>query len=109
MVIPYNLFICNSQTVNMDEVAEFQRIEDDLPEEERKGNMGKILKDIIKICQGGWSFRQAQQNVGEICTLGEHVDTIEALLGKIAEDGKEAVLKAVDYQKKNATDALLQH
>lgn len=109
MVILYNLFICNSQTVNMDEAAQFQRMRDDLPEEERKGNMGKILKYILELCQSGWSFRQALKNVGEICTLGEHIDTIEALLGKITEDGKEAVLRAVDYQKKNASDALLQH
>ena len=93
----------------MDDVAEFQRMRDDLPEKEREGNMGKILKAIIKICPGGWSFCQAKQNVGEICTLGEHIDTIEALLGKITEDSKEAVLSAVDYQQKNATDALLQH
>ena len=71
--------------------------------------MGKILKYIIELCQSGWSFREALKNVGEICTLGEHIDTIEALLGKITEDGKEAVLSAVDYQKKNATDALLRH
>lgn len=93
----------------MDEAAQFQRMGDDLPEEERKGNMGKILKYILELCQSGWSFRQALKNVGEICTLGEHIDTIEALLGKITEDGKEAVLRAVDYQKKNASDALLQH
>lgn len=41
--------------------------------------------------------------------MGEHIDTIEALLGKITEDGKEAVLRAVDHQKKNASGALLQH
>ena len=95
--------------VNMDEAAAFQRRRDDLPEEERKGNKGKILKYVLELCQSGWSFRQALKNVGEIFTLGEHIDTIEALLGKITEDGKEAVLRAVDHQKKNASGALLQH
>ena len=109
MVILHNLFTCNLQTVNMDEIAAFQRMRDDLPEEQRKGNVGKILKYNIELCQSGWSFRQAFQNVGEIYTLGEHIDTIEALLGKITEDGKEAVLRDADYQKKNAPDALLQH
>ncbi|XP_067019397.1 uncharacterized protein [Acropora muricata] len=93
----------------MDEAAAFQRMRDDLPEEERKGNMGKILNYVVELCQSGWSFRQALKNVGEICTLREHIDTIEALLGKMTEDGKEAILRAVDYQKKNASDALLQH
>ena len=69
----------------------------------------KILKYVLELCQSGWSFRQALKNVGEICTLGEHIDTIEALLGKRTEDGKEAVLRAVNHQKKNASDALLQH
>lgn len=77
--------------VNMDEAAAFQRVRDDLPEEERKGNKGKILKYVLELCQSGWSFCQALKNVGEICTLGEHIVTIEALLGKITEDGKEAV------------------
>ena len=93
----------------MDEAAAFQRMQDELPEEERTGNVGKILKYVHELCQSGWSSREALKNVGEICTLGEHIDTIEALLGKIIGDGKEAVLKAVDFQKKNASDALLQH
>ena len=93
----------------MDEAAAFQRMLDDLPEEERKGNKGKILKYVVELCQSGWSFRQALKNVGDVCTLREHIDTIEALLGKMTEDGKEAILRAVDYQKKNASDALLQH
>ena len=45
--------------VNMDEAAAFQRVRDDLPEEERKGNKGKILKYVLELCQSGWSFCQA--------------------------------------------------
>lgn len=86
-----------------------QKMRDELTEEERKGNMGKILGYVLDLCRSGWSFRQALTNVGEICTLGEHIDTIEAMLGKITEDGKEAVLRTVDYQKKNATEAMLEH
>ena len=93
----------------MDDAAAIQRMRDELPEEERKGNMGKILGYVIDLCQSGWSFRQALSNVGEICTLGEHIETIEAMLGRITEDGKDAILRAVDYQKKNATEAMLEH
>ena len=93
----------------MDDAAAIQRMRDELPEEERKGNMGKILGYVIDLCQSGWSFRQALSNVGEICTLGEHIETIEAMLGRITEDGKDAILRAVDYQKKNATEAMLEY
>ena len=93
----------------MDDAAAIQRMRDELPEEERKGNMGKILGYVLDLCQSGWSFRQALSNVGEMCTLGEHIETIEAMLGRITEDGKDAILRAVDYQKKNATEAMLEH
>lgn len=93
----------------MDDAAAIQRMRDELPEEERKGNMGKILGYVIDLCQSGWSFRQALSNVGEMCTLGEHIETIEAMLGRITEDGKDAILRAVDYHKKNATEAMLEH
>ena len=93
----------------MDDAAAIQRMRDELPEEERKGNMGKILGYVLDLCQSGWSFRQALSNVGEMCTLGEHIETIEAMLGRITEDGKDAILRAVDYQKKNATEAMLEY
>ena len=93
----------------MDDAAAIQRMRDELPEEERKGNMGKILGYVLDLCQSGWSFRQALSNVGEMCTLGEHIETIEAMLERITEDGKDAILRAVDYQKKNATEAMLEY
>ena len=34
----------------MDEAAAFQGMLDDLPEEERKGNKGKILKYVLELC-----------------------------------------------------------
>ena len=89
--------------------AELRRVRDELPEEERKGNMGKILGYALSLYQNGWSFHQALTNVEEIGTLGEHVGIIEAMLGRITEDGKQAILRAVDYQTKNATEAMLEH
>ncbi|PFX22437.1 hypothetical protein AWC38_SpisGene13068 [Stylophora pistillata] len=88
--------------------SDIKKMWDELPEEERNGNMGKILGYITDLCQSGWSFREALKNVGEICTLGEHIDTIKDMLGKIPEDGKEAILRAFDYQKRNASEAMLE-
>ncbi|XP_078380237.1 uncharacterized protein LOC144663188 [Oculina patagonica] len=86
--------------------AAIQRLKDDLPEEEKKGNVGKIITYILNLVQGGWSFRQAQQNVGELQKLGQHMTTIESKLEELAEGGKEAILQALDYQKRNSTQSM---
>ena len=89
--------------------AAVQKMRNELPEEERDGNMGKILGYIADLCQSGWSFQQALTNVGDISTLGEHIETIKDMLENTTEDGKEAILRAVDYQKRNASEAMLEH
>ncbi|PFX22431.1 hypothetical protein AWC38_SpisGene13063 [Stylophora pistillata] len=86
-----------------------KKMRNELPEEERDGNMGKILGYIADLCQSGRSFQQALTNVGDISTLGEHIETIKDMLENITEDGKEAILRAVDYQKRNASEAMLEH
>lgn len=87
-------------------IAEMQRMRDELSEEEKKGNVGKMVNYIFDLCQSGWSFRKAHQNVGELCTLDQHLKTIESKLEELAEGGKEAILEALDYQKKNSTQAM---
>lgn len=77
-----------------------------LPEGERTGNKGRIFVYVLELFQSGWSLRQAARNIGELSTLGQHLERIEGILNKLADDGKEAILEALDYQKRNCTDAL---
>ena len=93
----------------MAEAAAVQKMRDELPEEERKGNLGKMLRYILNICQAGWSFREALTNAGAVCTLCEQTKAIETMLEKLTEDGKRAILQALEFQKQNATEAMLEH
>ena len=79
---------------------------DDLPEGEKTGNMSKIISYIVELGQSGWAFRQAYKNVGELSTLGQHMERIESILERLTDDGKEAILEALDFQKKNCTEAM---
>ena len=91
----------------MDYAAEIQRMRDELPEEEREGDIGKLLGYFLERNTPAtlWSCHKAFSNVGEVRTMGDHIRTIEDIL---EEDGKKAIVSAVNYQKKHAT-AMLDH
>ena len=89
-----------------DAIAALERMRDGLPEEEKDGNVKKIITYILDLFQSGWTFRQAQQNVGELHTLGQQMRTIERKLEELAEGGKEAILQALDFQKRNSTETM---
>ena len=77
-----------------------------LPEGERTGNKGKIFGYVLELLQSGWSLRQAAKNIGELSTLGQHLERVEGILDRLTEDGKETILEALDFQKRNCTEAM---
>lgn len=89
--------------------AAIERMRDQLPEEEKNGNVGKIITYMLDLLQSGWSFRHAQENVGELCRLGQHIETLQQL----PETGGEAILKVREFRKENSTqewiDSYLRH
>ena len=89
--------------------AAMERMRDELPEEEKDGHVGKIITYALNFLQSGWSFRQAQQHVGELYTLGQHIGTLEQL----PEVGTEAIQEVCEFRDGNSTqgwiDSYLRH
>lgn len=76
-----------------------------LPEHEKQGNMiGKFFCYLANVTQSGW--KEAIQNASKTSTIGEHIFNIESILHGLTEDGKEALLDALKYQKKNCSEAM---
>ena len=96
----------------MDEAATLRQLQDQLPEEEQNGNLGKMLRYVTDLIQGGWTFREALKNLGELNKVGRHMAKLERMLKKVdelAENGKEAMLEVLEYQKKNCTEPIKAH
>lgn len=97
---------------NMAEAEAVRQLQDQLPEEEEKGNLGKMLRYVADLVQGGWTFRQALANLGELNKMGQHLDKLERIMEKVeelADNGKKAILKGLEYQKRNCTEAMKAH
>lgn len=77
--------------------AAMEKMRDALPEEDKDGHLGKITY-ALQFLQSGWSFRQAQQHVGELYTLGQHVGTIE--LSNYQNSAERQFRKSVNSDKK---------
>lgn len=84
-------------------------MEKEVPEGERNGNVKNMTAYIVDIAQGGWSFRQAQKNLGELSTFSKHLGKVESMLADISKDSKEAILQVLDYQKKNCTQGMIEY
>ena len=84
--------------------AAMEKMRDELPEEERDGHLGKIITYALQFLQSGWSFRQAQQHVGELYTLGQHVGTLEQL----PEVGREAIQEVCEFRQENSTQGWIE-
>ena len=89
--------------------AAMQRLKDELSDDEKNGNIGKIITYIADLCQTGWSFREAYQNLGKLSTLGRHLEKVGRMLDNMTRDSKETILQVLDYQKKNCTEAMIKH
>ena len=89
--------------------AAMQRLKDELSDDEKNGNIGKIITYIADLCQTGWSFRQAYQNLGKLSTLGRHLEKVGRMLDNMTRDSKETILQVLDYQKKNCTEDMIKH
>ena len=84
--------------------AAMARMRDELPEEERNGNVGKIITYALNFLQSGWSFRQAQRHVGELYALGQHVGNLEQL----PEVGREAIQEVCEFRQENSTQGWIE-
>ena len=89
--------------------AAFRQLKDELPDDEKNGNIGKIIMYIADLCQTGWSFRQAYQNLGKLSTLGRHLEKVGRMLDNMTRDSKETILQVLDYQKKNCTEDMIKY
>ncbi|CAH3038245.1 unnamed protein product [Porites lobata] len=89
--------------------AAMQRLKDELSDDEKNGNIGKIITYIADLCQTGWSFRQAYQNLGKLSTLGRHLEKVGRMLDNMTRDSKETILQVLDYQKKNCTEDMIKY
>ena len=89
--------------------AAMQQLKDELSDDEKNGNIGKIITYIADLCQTGWSFRQAYQNLGKLSTLGRHLEKVGRMLDNMTRDSKETILQVLDYQKKNCTEDMIKY
>ena len=89
--------------------AAMLRLKDELSDDEKNGNIGKIITYIADLCQTGWSFREAYRNLGKLSTLGRHLEKVGRMLDNMTRDSKETILQVLDYQKKNCTEATIKH
>ena len=87
--------------------AELQKLKEALPDDEKNGNLGKIITYILDLMQTGWSFKAVLQNLGELDTLGKHLQKVEGLLENVTRDGKETILQVLDYLKNNCTEEMI--
>ena len=89
--------------------AAMLRLKDELSDDEKNGNIGKIITYIADLCQTGWSFREAYQNLGKLSTLGRHLEKVGRMLDNMTRDSKETILQVLDYQKKNCTEDMIKY
>jgi len=88
-----------------DYIGELQKLKDELPEEEKQGNMGRMIAYIVNLTQSGWSFLQVLENIDELDAMGKHMERVESIFKRMG-GTKKAVLKALDYQKKNCSEGM---
>ena len=70
--------------------AAMQRLKDELSDDEKNGNIGKIITYIPDLCQTGWSFREANQNLGKLSTLGWHLEKVGRMLDNMTRDQRRS-------------------
>lgn len=107
-----HLYTVNMGDPAVDIKAELLQLKDELPAEEKKGNVlkGRIITDNTEIAQCGrsWSVIQAQNNVGEPNTVCQHIEKVERKLGEtmeaLARNGEKAILKVLEFQKRNCSE-----
>lgn len=79
---------------------------DTLVEHEKPGNVGKFLCYLTNWTPSGWNIREALRNASYSSTIDEHLINIESRLQGLTDDGKDAVLDALKYQKNNSSEAM---
>ena len=88
---------------------DLQSMWSELSWDEKKGDYGRKLSYAIDIFQAGWSIYQAKKNLGELQSLNKHLEKLENMSEELAAGGKEAILEALEYQKRNCTEDMARH
>ena len=87
--------------------AQLQKLKDALPDDEKNGNWGKLIAYVVDVFQGGWSLNAVRQNLGELNTLGTHLQKVEGLLENMTRDSKETILQVLRYLKNNCSKEVI--
>ena len=89
------------------DVQKFTKLKDQLSEEDKQGNVGKVISYVATLINGGWSFRNSYKNISDLKKMDQYVKNIESLFEglKKGESCKEKVLNAIDQNRKNCTEA----
>lgn len=85
--------------------ADIKKLAETLPEDERKGNIGKIFSYLIDVMQSGWNIKDAVTNVNKSHAFVLNLKDIEGIFQQFP-DGEEAILAVMKYQKKNCPEAM---
>ena len=87
--------------------AELQKLKEALPDDEKNGNLGKIITYIGNAIQTGWSFRAVVQNLRKLSTLSFHLQKVEGMMENMTRGSKETILQVLDYVKNNCTEEMI--
>ena len=78
--------------------AAMQRQKDELSDDEKNGNIGKIITYIPDL-ETGWSFREAYQNHGKLSTLGRHLEKVGSMLDNMTRDRNDSSSSGLPEEK----------
>ena len=79
--------------------AAMLRLKDELSDDEKNGNIGKIITYIPDLCQTGWSFREAYQNLGKLSTLDRHLEKVGRMLDNMTRDRNDSSSSGLPEEK----------
>ena len=65
----------------------------------KNGSIEKINTYIADLCQTGWSFREAYQNLGKLSTLGRHLEKVGRMLDNMTRDRNDSSSSGLQEEK----------
>ena len=113
-------------------VQDLNRLKEELPEEKKNGNIGKMISHIINLAQNGWSFYQVQtklqKTIDEVEAVGQLRDKVERMFdevwaelknceqaadpqgnGSILNRAKQGIISVLNYVAKNGPETMKKH
>lgn len=79
--------------------AAMLRLKDELPDDEKNENNGKIITYIADLCQTGRSFPEAYQNLGKLSTLGRHLEKVGRMVDNMTRDRNDSSSSGLPEEK----------